>query len=247
MSLTDSTVRRGALISFLGLSMLTSGAASQPATGDSATNACAELITSAEIRFHIPNGLLLAIALVESGRLDARTGRLSPWPWALNLDGTASFPRTRQDAALAVAAAEAHGSTSIDVGCMQINLQQHPTAFVSIDEALDPASNVVYAAQFLATLHEQAGDWPAAVGFYHSHTASLAEPYRGRVEAMLLPQEFTTAVLSEREMLLRELKESWASTLPAGAAPAPAGSWEAWAASRGQPPSTKPSRQVASR
>ena len=238
--------RRGALLPLLALTFLKCCFATKAASLESATNACVGLISSAESRFHIPSGLLLAIALVESGRPDARTGQLSPWPWALNVGGTARFPLSRQDAAIDVAAAETQGVTSIDVGCMQINLQQHPAAFGSVDEALDPASNVTYAAAFLTTLYRQTRDWPTAIGYYHSHTASFAEPYRSRVESLLSPRRFTTAVLSERDILLHKLKDSWASTLPASAAPA-AGSWEAWATSRSRPGSAEPARQVASR
>jgi hypothetical protein len=70
----------------------------------------------------------------------------------------------------------------IDVGCMQVNLQFHPNAFRSLEEAFDPTANVAYAAGFLQQLGaETNGDWNLATGFYHSHTPELAAAYRNRV------------------------------------------------------------------
>ena len=33
------------------------------------------------------------------------------------------------------------GVRQVDVGCMQINLQSHPHAFASLEDAFDPGSN----------------------------------------------------------------------------------------------------------
>jgi hypothetical protein len=73
----------------------------------------------------------------------------------------------------------------IDVGCMQVDLPMHPTAFRSLDEAFDPVINADYAARYLRSLHTEAnGDWNIAVGLYHSHTPDLAADYRNRVAAV---------------------------------------------------------------
>jgi soluble lytic murein transglycosylase-like protein len=76
---------------------------------------------------------------------------------------------------------------SIDVGCAQINLMYHPSAFASVEQAFDPASNADYAARFLKELRDTTagGNWMTAAGDYHSLTPELAEPYRQQVEAAM--------------------------------------------------------------
>jgi hypothetical protein len=114
--------------------------------------------------------------------------------------------------------AEAEGITSIDVGCMQVNLMYHPFAFRTLDEAFDPGRNADYAARFLLSLHAATGDWQEAAGQYHSQTLALAIPYRQRVEALL---RSGVSALSPQEIRLRKLRAAWAATLD-GDAIAPA-------------------------
>lgn len=123
----------------------------------------------------LPAGLLLAIGQVESGRRDAATGRVDPWPWATNHAGEGHYFASAQEAIAWVAAQQAYGIRSIDVGCFQVNLQYHPNAFASLAEAFDPAANARYAAQFLNELHERSGNWPAAIALYHS-----GDPFEGQ-------------------------------------------------------------------
>ena len=73
-----------------------------------------------------PPGMLAAIAQVESGPPDSRTGAMRPWPWTIDADGVGPFFATKAQAVAAVAALQAQGMRSIDVGCMQVNLMHHP-------------------------------------------------------------------------------------------------------------------------
>jgi hypothetical protein len=139
---------------------------------------CESAIDNAQAAVRLPSGLLAALALVESGRPDPRTGAIHPWPWTINVDGQGFFFPTKALAISAVRALEASGIHSIDVGCLQVNLMYHPTAFRSLEEAFDPTANARYAAQFLEALHEQSRDWTQAVGDYHSQTPSLGNAYR---------------------------------------------------------------------
>lgn len=148
-----------------------------------AADLCAAAIAATEPASHLPPRLLSAIALVESGRPDPATGRVAPWPWTINIAGTAAVFATEAQAIAAVAAAEAAGIRSIDIGCMQVNLLHHPDAFATLREAFDPAANVRYAARFLTTLHARSGDWAAAVAAYHSETPGLGGAYARRVAA----------------------------------------------------------------
>ena len=123
----------------------------------------------------LPPGLLLAIGQVESGRVDTATGEINPWPWATNNAGEGHFFSSAQEAIAWVAAEQAVGNQSIDVGCFQVNLHYHPGAFASLADAFNPSANARYAANLLNRLHDQSGSWPLAIALYHS-----AEPFEGQ-------------------------------------------------------------------
>lgn len=144
---------------------------------------CPSAIVAAERAEALPAGLLPAIARVESGRPDPLSGRIGPWPWTIDADGVGRFFATKDQAIAAVVALQAEGVRSIDVGCLQVNLAQHPDAFASLDDAFDPAANAIYAARFLRALYAGTGDWAAAAAAYHSRTPAYAEPYRQLVMA----------------------------------------------------------------
>lgn len=154
----------------------------RPAWGDDGI-ACREQAAAAERQHGIPAGLLLAIGRRESGRADAQSGEVLPWPWSVNREGQDHVFATAAEAVDYVAGAQRDGSSSIDVGCFQINLKYHPDAFASLTEAFDPAANAAYAARFLAELHDREGNWEAAVADYHSATPELGGPYRDAVLA----------------------------------------------------------------
>jgi hypothetical protein len=144
---------------------------------------CRAAIEAAETAHHIPDGFLSAIARVESGRPDAATGLLVPWPWTINAEGAGSVFASKAEAIAAVQALQARGVRSIDIGCLQVNLLQHPEAFASLEQAFDPAANAGFAAGFLAGLFGGTHSWPLAAAAYHSQTASLGSAYQRRVLA----------------------------------------------------------------
>jgi hypothetical protein len=145
---------------------------------------CGPSITAAEDSARLPQNLLEAIAEVESGRPDPSTRRLQPWPWTINAEGVGAFFASKAEAIAAVRTLQARGVRSIDVGCMQVNLMFHPTAFASLEEAFDPHANASYAARFLNALHAGTRDWSGAIGAYHSQTQALGDEYRRRVLAL---------------------------------------------------------------
>jgi hypothetical protein len=120
---------------------------------------------------------LAAIGLVESGRIDPATHQRAPWPWTVTAEGIGTFYPGKAQAIQAVQALQAKGVASIDVGCMQVNLQQHPTAFRNLDQAFDPASNTSYAASFLQSLYGRLGTWLQAAAAYHSMTPAVGAQY----------------------------------------------------------------------
>jgi hypothetical protein len=146
---------------------------------------CDTAIIGAERTVRLPPRLLEAIAEVESGRPDATTGTVRPWPWTIDAEGRGEFFATKAQAIAAVVALQAQGVRSIDVGCMQVNLMHHPNAFASLDAAFDPTSNAQYAARFLNTLYAISGSWVQATAAYHSETPAIGADYERRVMARL--------------------------------------------------------------
>ena len=152
-----------------------------PARADAAL--CRAAITAAERAAFVPDRLMHAIGVMESGRRDA-AGVASPWPWTINVEGVGEVFETKQQAIAAVTAHRARGARSIDVGCMQVNLMHHADAFTSLDDAFDPAANARYAAKFLLKLLDQTGSWPRAVAGYHSLTPDIGDAYAKKVMAI---------------------------------------------------------------
>jgi hypothetical protein len=152
-----------------------------PADAQTDATSCGAETARQERLQAIPDRLLHAISLVESGRWDADRKASFAWPWTVTAEGDGRFLPSKAAAVAEVRRLQAEGVRNIDVGCMQVNLQAHPDAFASLDEAFDPATNVAYAARFLYELHASTQDWPTAAAYYHSQTPSLAAPYKARL------------------------------------------------------------------
>jgi hypothetical protein len=152
------------------------------ASASDEAGSCLSLIKNAEKSRAIPRGLLEAIAFTESSRM-AVNGQRVPWPWTVNAQGQGYYFETKKDAIAFVEVLQAQGVNVIDVGCMQVDLYYHPSAFASLDAAFDPATNVSYAAQLLSELKSETGDWQVATQYYHSRTPDLGRAYAQRVIA----------------------------------------------------------------
>ena len=144
---------------------------------------CRSAIAAAERSYGVPDRLMQAIGVVESGRADERGG-VTAWPWTINVEGVGYVFETKQEAIAAVNEHRARGARSIDVGCMQVNLLHHSDAFGSLEQAFDPGANSRYAAQFLQNLLAQTGSWPRAAAGYHSLTPDIGADYGRKVLAV---------------------------------------------------------------
>ena len=155
---------------------------------------CEEAIAVAEKANRLPPKLFGAIARAESGRADA-VGRVRPWPWTINLEGTGVYFPTKADAVAAVTLLQAGPPRSVDVGCMQVSLLHHPRAFSTIEDAFDPAINAAYAARFLVGLYRLKRDWPLATAAYHSQDPERGEAYQKRVYGQVMTPMVVRAAL----------------------------------------------------
>lgn len=171
----------GALLGALLALALATPIRAEPASEAVPARLCAPHIARAERAHGLPPYLLGAIAKVESGRVEARSGATIAWPWTVTARGRGRFLPTKAAAIAAVERLRAQGVGNIDVGCMQINLRYHPDAFADLEAAFDPAQNVAYAARLLVRLRRAVGSWTRAVGDYHSGTPRLSGPYRVKV------------------------------------------------------------------
>lgn len=87
---------------------------------------CIREILLAQMRYQIPDNLLLGIGLQESGLY--RDGSLTVWPFTANAEGQGAYFDTAAEGVAWVNAQRARGVTSVDLGCMQINMHWHPDA-----------------------------------------------------------------------------------------------------------------------
>ena len=142
---------------------------------------CAKATNRIERQEAIPRQLLRAISKAESGRFHAGKQIVMAWPWTVMAEGRGRYLETKADAIAEVRSLRARGVRNIDVGCMQVNLQAHPGAFASLDDAFDPLTNVIYAASFLKTLAAEQGSWAKAAAYYHSQNPAQYRGYRSKV------------------------------------------------------------------
>lgn len=144
-----------------------------------ATKAHAEIPVAYRIianQYGVPPEVFFSIALQESGK--SGENKFLPWPWTLNIDRKGYYFDTREKAEMALITAmddarEQGKVGRVAVGIGQIYMPAHVNQFDSPIQALDPTTNLHYAARLLAlhylnTLNEGSPDWWIAVGRYHS-------------------------------------------------------------------------------
>ncbi len=142
---------------------------------------CHQAAVAAEGLAQLPQYILHAIALTESGRQNPAVSAASAWPWTVNAAGKSHYFETKQQAVSHVRGLLRRGITSIDVGCMQVNLQYHATAFKTLQEAFDPVTNMAYATSFLIDLKGRLGSWHNAIRHYYSANAVHHVRYHSKV------------------------------------------------------------------
>ena len=144
---------------------------------------CKAIARAAEERHGLPDGILQSISTVEASRIQS-DGSYRAWPWTLNDNGKGLFFDDPEQVLDYLDTHMTNPDTSIDIGCMQINTKWHGASFETLDEMLDPASNIAYAAGFLTDLYYAHGSWNDALRPYHSSDQRKNDPYLNRVLAI---------------------------------------------------------------
>lgn len=162
---------------------LTVASSMMPASpaGAELPDVCGMIAERTEVAEGIPPGLIRAVTLVESGRWLPEDRRTQAWPWTVTAGPNTFYLPTKRAALEKVEELQASGRSNIDVGCMQINLGYHGDAFASLEDALDPASNIAYGVKFLKHLRLETRSWARATALYHSNDPDLGQAYRAKV------------------------------------------------------------------
>ena len=142
---------------------------------------CVNLFKYYETKYGIPDNLLYAMALQESGRPHAKHKIQVISPWSVNIEGQSYYFNDKRSAIEFVIKSIKNGKRSIDVGCLQVNLKYHPNAFKTLEKAFDPSTNIDYAAQLLRAKYDKFQDWNKSVAHYHSATPNLGDKYHKEV------------------------------------------------------------------
>ena len=142
---------------------------------------CARYFQIYEKQNHMPSNLLRAVSVTESGRWSRELNKLVAWPWTINVGGRGYHYNSKKEAINAVLKLKKKGKTSIDIGCMQINLKYHPEAFDNLEQTFEPKFNIEYASSFLKDNYEKTGSWEGAIRRYHNINPKHSNKYIARI------------------------------------------------------------------
>jgi hypothetical protein len=171
---------------FIGLLIMGFPADAETHINRKTANLCAQASSPIETKLNLPDGILKAISLKETGRWDNVWKESVSWPWTVTARGQGTYHETKLEALRAVGNLRNQGIKNIDVGCMQINLYYHPHAFKKLEEAFNPKLNTAYAGEFLNQLFEDHGSWQRAIEHYHSNDQGRGKLYRLAIEKLQL-------------------------------------------------------------
>lgn len=138
---------------------------------------CSAHFSYFEKKYDIPKDTLYSISLQETQKKHGKLNIQIVWPWSVNVEGTGYHFNSKDEAIKFTRQKQAEGITSIDVGCMQINLKYHPDVFASLEQAFSPRRNIAYGAKHLREKYEASKNWRVAIGHYHSYNKSKSHKY----------------------------------------------------------------------
>jgi len=170
-------------MAFGALALLTCGTAAGQQSSDDPTSVCEKAARQAERDWHLPQGLLAAIGLVESGRRPPAGAFPIIWPWTINAERQGFYQPSKAAAVGMVRDLQRRGLSVIDVGCFQVDLFYHPHEFTSLNQAFDPDANARAAARILGLGRLGSTGWGGAIAAYHSAVPLFGAIYLQKVRA----------------------------------------------------------------
>ena len=135
---------------------------------------CLEAARVAEAVSGLPEGLLVAVAIVESAL----------HPYAVGTERVARFPPTHA-AAMREAETVGRGARSVSAGCFQINLRAHGPQASAL--AFDAHASALFAGALLAEARTRGGSYAAGLALYNgaAPNSAIGVAYACRVRAAL--------------------------------------------------------------
>jgi len=143
----------------------------QAQTATQSKESCVTHAVEAEQKLGIPSGMLVAIALVESGQDGA------PHPFAMSVQGRPYYARNVSDAARHLRDHRGQLRSNTYVGCMQLSVASHRGEFQPLEKIVEPRDNVFYAGQLLVRFHGEEGNWKTALTRYNGSSGRRAQAY----------------------------------------------------------------------
>ena len=137
---------------------------------------CLDHILATEQELALPSGMLLSVALSESGRNG------TPASYALNIHGRAHFPANEREAARLLRDDQGRLRRNVFAGCMQLSVQHHQAAFRPVERIVNPGENVRYAANYLIRLKRETGSWAGALARYNGGQGAKRTAYVCRIQ-----------------------------------------------------------------
>lgn len=129
----------------------------------------------------VPVKLLYAITLQETQTLTTK-GRVIPWKYSLNHKGKGYVYKNKEDLKSHAEYLLSNGIKNFDIGIGQINYRWHHQNFSSLDEMINPHTNLNYAAKYLKKHYKKLDNWWLAAGAYHAPSnPKKAEKYMKEV------------------------------------------------------------------
>lgn len=111
--------------------------------------------------------LVYSVALAESAT-GRGNGLISPWPWTLRAPGQPFYAKTEDQAKKKLAEFRQQYDRAIDVGLMQVNIHWNGHRVSSLEELLDPETNVMVGAEVLSeAIKSSPNDLELGIGRYH--------------------------------------------------------------------------------
>mgnify|MGYP001801288282 CR=1 FL=1 len=142
------------------------------------SNKCSSLFTIYEQKYGIPKNLMYSMSLYMNHKDHSKCHLTITWPWTININGNYQFFENKKEAVNFVRQKIQNPNNQINVGCMQINVQNNINKFKSIEELLSPKKNIEFTANFLKNNYSIMNNWYQVAEDFYKGTTTLPNNYQ---------------------------------------------------------------------